>query len=120
MVSLDSKVGGRLPILEVGGGGEGPGIGGGGATHPCKGEILLDRGSSTRLSDQSRVMVELALCGMGPVGRVPVPSRVWEDWADPEFGRVGGRVDPTPIPMPLCCRLALQAGGALFLWWVGM
>ena len=64
------------------------------------GEIPLDGGSSTRLNDQSRVTVELAARGLGDAGRVHVPPHVWKDWADPEFGRAGGRVHPLP---PSCC-----------------
>ena len=60
------------------------------------GEIPLDGGSSTRLNDQSRVTVELAARGLGEAGRVPVPPHVWGDWADPEFGKAGGRVNPLP------------------------
>ena len=68
------------------------------------GEIPLDGGSSTRLNDQSRVTVELAARGLGDAGRVPVPMRVWEDQADPEFGTAGGRVHP--LPPSRCPRVA--------------
>ena len=68
------------------------------------GEIPLDGGSSTRLNDQSRVTVELAARGLGDAGRVSVPTHVWEDWADPEFGRAGGRVHP--LPPSRCPRVA--------------
>ena len=68
------------------------------------GEIPLDGGSSTRLNDQSRVTVELAARGLGDAGRVSVPTHVWEDWADPEFGRAGGRVHP--FPPSRCPRVA--------------
>ena len=64
------------------------------------GEIPLDGGSSTRLNDQSRVTVELAARGLGDAGRVSVPTHVWEDRADPEFGRAGGACPPPP-PLPL-------------------
>ena len=68
------------------------------------GEIPLDGGSSTRLNDQSRVTVELAARGLGDTGRVHVPPHVWKDWADPEFGRAGGRVHP--LPPSRCPRVA--------------
>ena len=68
------------------------------------GEIPLDGGSSTRLNDQSRVTVELAARGLGDAGRVQVPPHVWKDWADPEFGRAGGRVHP--LPPSRCPRVA--------------
>ena len=68
------------------------------------GEIPLDGGSSTRLNDQSRVTVELAARGLGDAGRVHVPPHVWKDWADPEFGRAGGRVHP--LPPSRCPRVA--------------
>ena len=68
------------------------------------GEIPLDGGSSTRLKDQSRVTVELAARGLGDAGRVSVPTHVWEDWADPEFGKAGGRVHP--LPPSRCPRVA--------------
>ena len=64
------------------------------------GEIPLDGGSSTRLNDQSRVTLELAARGLGDAGRVSVPTHVWGDSADPEFGRAGGGVSiPSPPPV---------------------
>ena len=68
------------------------------------GEIPLDGGSSTRLNGQSRVTMELAAGGLGDAGRVSVPTHIWGDWADPEFGRAGGRVHP--LPPSRCPRVA--------------
>ena len=84
------------------------------------GEIPLDGGSSTRLNDQSRVTVELAARGLGDAGRVPVPTHVREDWADPEFGKAGGRVNL--LPPSRCPRVAalLSTLAAWSAWWGGM
>ena len=53
--------------------------------------------TSTRVSDQLHAMVKLAARGLGPLGRIPVPQHVWDQWANLEDGRVGDEVRQLPV-----------------------